>query len=185
MNSIVDEEKIKKLGFITHLISFVKQSIKGAYLAVYKLLTDSKQKDHSNFIININDILDNFKMNTLVMEVMINYINQNWVSYHKKSDKYIIEKFELMVQFSEMKHIYCLFDFIWDFSQLINTKLAIKIDKQNLNYLENFNFFLDNYLDHILSKEIENLVEFNFSCSNICYTRDYIENVNFVQIKRN
>jgi len=180
LNSIVDQEKINKLGFIIQLISFVKQGIKGAYVPVYNLLAKfENEKNSEKKIKNFGEVLKVFKNNSLIMEVLTNYINESWVSFNKKSDNYIIEKFKIMLEFSKIKHIYCLFDFIWNFIQIINSKMAKYIDFQNIKNFNIFTNFLDIKLDNLLSEEIENLIEFDFACNDMCEYKEFEENVKF------
>lgn len=191
INSIVNEDKVEKLGFIIQLIAFTKQCIKGAYMPAYKIFGEfvegkdaKKLSCSSNKMVNTNEIFDMIKKNSLIMEIMINYMNQNWLGYNKQTDNYIREKFGLMQEFSKLKHIYCLFEFVWEFIQLINTKISIKIEKQNLTTLENLKDFFDKSLDLLLSEQIEPLLEYEFTCSDKCIIRDFDENDPFIKIKK-
>ncbi len=183
IDSAVTADKVQKLGFVVQLTSFLKQTIRGAYIPVYKLIAKFNEEESQRQIKNINEVFNVLKKNSLIKEVLVNYMNENWVSFHKKTDEYIMEKFSLMLSFSKINHIYCLFDFIWDFVQIINTKIAIKIDKPNLINSEAFRDFLDKTLDALLSEEIENLVQFDFACKDICEYKEYNENESFIKVK--
>jgi hypothetical protein len=169
-NSLYDVNKIKKLGFIIELISFTKQSIRGAYLPIYRI---SSQK-------NIYSIL---KKNNAIKELLENYINNCWSSFNKKTDEYVIKKFETMKKYSNMSHDYCLFDFIWGITKTVNERLLIKINNDCLLNCDIFKEFLDKNLDNILSKEIDNINLFDFECNENCRNILFDESVLFTNTK--
>ena len=178
---IHEMENISKIRFVIELLSFLKQSIRGAYLPVYSMFD---KKDAEKKSKNIDEIFSTLKKNTLVFELLENYINTCWFSYIKKTDEFVEKKFDLMLNFSKMKHIYCLFDLIWFFTKIINEKLLIKINKESLLSFNIFKEFLNKNLDHLMSEEIENLNMFDFTCEEKCKILTFEENISFTDSKK-
>ncbi len=171
-NNTTDINKIKKIGFIIEIISFIKQSIRGAYLPIYRIQ-----------IFKVENIYLELKKNNSIKELLENYINNSWYSFNKNTDEYIVRKFMLMKKLSNMRHDYCLFDFIWGLTKTVNERLLIKINKDCLLNCEIFKEFLDKNLDIILSKEIDNMNIFDFECNENCRNILFNENVLFIETK--
>ncbi len=166
---------INKLIFTTHLLAFVKQSIKGSIMAIYK-----------HYYPDIKTVIDIIRDGNLVLENNIKYINNSWTSYHEKSDNYVIEKINFIIKHGDFIHESCLFNFLFSFTKTVLFYVLARIDNNELKDEEFLNISIDNIMDAILSFHVDNLMQSKSSCNDdeICKPYVYKKGEDLIKIAK-
>jgi len=168
-----DQKTINKVIFATHFIAFVKQSVKGPIMAIYKFYTLNGY--------NIQQICDVIRDGNFVFENNILYLNNCWTNYHKKNDSYIIEKVNLLKTYGEYIHESCLFNCLWDFSQTILFYVLARLDLDELRDEEFLSISVDNIMDAVFSYHVDNIIKIDFKCNMQCNIYKYKDGDNFIK----
>ena len=173
-----DQKSINMVIFCTHFIAFVKQSVKGCIMSIYKFYSQdgtfkkmSRQKV-KELIKNKNSVFDSFA----------NYLNTSWKNYFQKTDEYILSKINFMMQFGNFTHYSCLFKFIWEFTQSILFYILARLDDNELKDAEFLSSCIDIISDAILSFHVENLLNIELKCGESCEVYNYKEGEDFIKM---
>lgn len=176
----INLQQIQAVCFCTHFMAFSKQSVKGSVMAIYRVYSDestftkmSKEK--------VKELLIN---GHFVFQNNIQYLNSCWISFHKKNDEYISNKFGLMMKFGNYKHPSCIFTHIWNFSQNLLYYILSRIDFEILKDVEFFSECIDSMLDAILSSHADDIINRKYFCNEECDVYQYKEKEDFIKIKK-
>ena len=182
-----------KSTFLAHFITFVSQGITGVLYPFYEDITDSGTfKTYSK-----KECLNQFHDLNIVPLLLIDYINECWDKYNKKENKeddddyyydYIIVKLNKIKTAGNIKHNYCLFDLLWNFSFKTLIIVLARIDESIIRDFDTFKISIRNMLDITLEINKEELIYYEENCENenefdqnkIMNYRDKFINVKYV-----
>jgi len=178
-NSFFKMDKIKNVIFTTHFLGFCKQSVKGSIMAIYKFYSDEGTFMNKK----INEVNDLIRNGNFVFQNNLQYINSCWINYFDKKDEYINSKFELMMKNGNFLHPSCLFNMIWQFSEMILFYVLARIDQVELKSVNILYDTIDNITDAYLSTHAEELMERDAFCDETCEIYNYVKGEDFIKVK--
>ncbi len=130
-------------------MAFIKQSVKGSIIAIYIFYGDKDK----------NNILKVYREGSLVFANNAEYLNKSWKSYHENNDEYVCEKINFMMKNESIKHVSCLFKFIWSFLKTILFYVLARIDVDEIQDKDYLSKSIENIMDAILAHYYDNLIE--------------------------
>jgi len=158
--------------FIAHFVTFVSQGITGVLFPFYKDITDN-----GTFKLNSKaECLDKLHDFNIVPLLLIDYINECWTKYNKDyNDKnnnnydydYVIVKLDKIKTAGNIKHNYCLFDLLWNFSFKVLVLVLARIDQSMMKDFETFKISINNMLDIVLEFSKKDLNNYEENCYEI------------------
>lgn len=180
MNPITNKQ-IKTASFTIVLINFINQAIKGSVLPFYDNCTNNGMFNSSTQ----EEVLDLFHDLNSVPLLLINYINYCWHSYHKKNDDYVIKKIITIQSQGGFSHVYCTFDFIWQFANRTLIYILGRIELLMLEDRDMLSKSLDIMLDAIMAIQCDDLIAFEgCDCDKEkCEKSEYKEYEDFIKVK--
>lgn len=180
MNTIVNKQ-ISSASFTIIFLNFITQAIKGSILPFY----DNCTNNGMFYSLTQEEALDSFHDLNSVPLLLINYINYCWHSFHKKNDDYVIEKITAIQSQGGFNHVYCTFDFIWQFSDRILIYILGRIEISMLQDRDMLSKSLDIMLDAIMAIQCDDLLDFEgYDCDKEkCETKQYKEDEDFIKVK--
>ena len=155
--------------FLAHFITFVSQGITGVLYPFYEDITDNGTfKTFSK-----KECLNQFHDLNIVPLQLIDYINECWDKYNKKENNneedeydYIIVKLDKIKVAGNIKHNYCLFDLLWNFSFKTLIIVLARIDESIIRDFDTFKISIRNMLDITLEINKEELIYYEENCEN-------------------
>ena len=154
--------------FLAHFITFVSQGITGVLFPFYEYITDNGTFK----IYSKKECLNQFHDFNIVPLQLIDYINECWDKYNKKENNdeneydYIIVKLDKIKKAGNIKHNYCLFDLLWNFSIKTLIIVLARIDESIIRDFDTFKISIRNMLDITLEINKEELIYYEENCEN-------------------
>ena len=173
--------------FLAHFLTFVSQGITGILFPFYEDITDNGSFENNSK----KECIRQFHDFNIVPLLFIDYINECWEKYNKekKEDEYdyIIVKLNKIKKSGNIKHNYCLFDLLWNFSFKTLIIVLSRIDETTLKDIETFKISIKNMLDITLEINKDELLYYEEKCDDNeyeenkkVYCRDKFINVKYV-----
>ena len=166
------EENNSKSRFLAHFLTFVSQGITGVLFPFYKDITDN-----GTFNSNSKEYcLNQFHDFNVVPLLFIDYINECWDLYNKRDKnqlseeedyeyQYIINKLDKIKKEGNIKHNYCLFDLLWNFSFKTLVIILARIDESIIRDFDLFKVSVNKMLDIYLEHSKEDLLDYEENCN--------------------
>ena len=158
----MDNDKIS--SFKSHFLTFISQAITGVLFPFYEDITENGTFDTNS----IDYCLNQFHDLNIVPLLYIDYINECWDKYKTKKNEdeydYVIMKLDKIKKAGNIKHNYCLFDLIWNFSFKALIIILSRIDEKMIEDYENFKISIKNLLDIFLEFSKEELIDYVEQC---------------------
>ena len=164
-------------SFLAHFLTFVSQGITGVLYPFYEYITDNGtfQTNTKKECINL------FHDFNVVPLLYIDYINECWEKYNieKNEDEYdyIIVKLNKIKKSGNIRHNFCLFDLLWNFSFKALIIVLSRIDESILRDIDTFKISIKDMLDITLEINKEELLNYDENCDDNEYEED--KKVNF------
>ncbi len=163
--------------FLAHFLTFITQAITGVLFPFYEEISDN-----GTFQTNTKkECLDQFHDFNIVPLIFIDYINECWGKYNKEKNEddedeydYIIVKLEKIKKSGNIKHNYCLFDLLWNFSFKTLIIILSRIDESILRDIDTFKISIKNMLDITLEINKDELLSYEEDCDEIEYEQSKI-----------